>query len=96
MEYVQKEIEFSNEVMKLSQSIQKMVERLAAFLKEREMKGVLKIFFRHGRLILELILFQCNISNIKMSYGVIKYSSHRIYSYHGWCFGFYSINDVKK
>ena len=62
------DLEFSNEVMKLSQDIQKMVERLAAFLKEREMKGMLKIFFRHGRLILELILFRCNIN---MSYVVL-------------------------
>ena len=47
---------------KMAQQIEQMVERLAAFLKRRELKGVLKIFFSHGRLILELILYKCNIN----------------------------------
>ena len=51
--------------MKIAQQI---VERLGVFLKQRELKGVLKIFFRHGRLILELILYKCNIN---MSFGVL-------------------------
>lgn len=52
----------------MAQQIQQMVERLAEFLKRRELKGLLKIFFRHGRLILELILYRCNIN---MSYAVL-------------------------
>jgi len=60
--------EFSNEGMKMAQQIQQMVERLAVFLKRRELKGILKIFFRHGRLILELLLYKCNIN---MSYAVL-------------------------
>jgi hypothetical protein len=46
-----------------------MVARLATFLKRRELKGVLKIFFSHGRLILELILYKCNIN---ISYGFLR------------------------
>jgi len=60
--------EFSNEALKMAQQIQQMVERLAAFLKRKELKGILKIFFRHGRLILEFILHNCNIN---MSYAVL-------------------------
>lgn len=52
----------------MAQKIQQMVERLAEFLKRRELKGVLKIFFCHGRLILELILYRFNIN---MSYAVL-------------------------
>lgn len=55
-------LEFSNEGMKMAEEIKKMVELLGIFLKRRELKGVLKIFFRHGRLILELILYKCNIN----------------------------------
>lgn len=54
--------EFSNEGFELAQEIQKVVERLANFLKEKELKGMLKIFFKSGRLILELILYKCNIN----------------------------------
>lgn len=61
--------EFSNEALKMAQQIQQIVERLAAFLKRRELKGVLKIFFRYGRLILELILHKCNIN---ISYSVLN------------------------
>ena len=53
--------EFSNEVFKLAQSIKRLVERLAVFLKERELKGVARIFFKNGRLLLELILYRCKI-----------------------------------
>jgi len=53
---------FSNESFKLAQGIKGIVERLASFLKERELKGILKIFFKSGRLILELYLSKCNIN----------------------------------
>lgn len=46
---------------KLAYRIQRMVERLTIFLKERELKGILKMFFCQGRLILELILLRCNV-----------------------------------
>ena len=54
--------EFSNKVWKMAQQIEQMVTRLAAFRKRRELKGLLKIFFSHGRLILELILYKCRIN----------------------------------
>ena len=60
-ENFQADHEFSNEVFKLAQEIKKLVERLASFLKERELKGVAKIFFKNGRLLLELILYKCKI-----------------------------------
>ena len=53
--------EFSNEVFNLAQEIKGLVERLARFLKERELKGVARIFFKNGRLLLELILYKCRI-----------------------------------
>nr|WPV76512.1 hypothetical protein [Naviculales sp.] len=54
--------EFSNESFKLAQKIRAIVEQLASFLKERELRGFLKIFFKGGRLILELIFYKCNIN----------------------------------
>ena len=51
--------EFSNEVFKVAQEIKGLIERLARFLKERELKGVARIFFKSGRLLLELILYKC-------------------------------------
>ena len=59
---LQADHEFSNEVFKLAQEIKNVVERLAVFLKRRELKGIAKIFFKNGRLILELILYKCNIN----------------------------------
>jgi len=53
---------------KLAQEIEKLVTRLAAYLKRRELRGILKIFFKNGRLILELILVQCNIN---LSYATV-------------------------
>ena len=50
--------EFSHEVFKLAQEIKGLVERLASFLKERELKGVARIFFKNVRLLLELILYR--------------------------------------
>jgi hypothetical protein len=61
-EEYQADLEFANEFFKLAQDIETLVKRLAAFLKERELKAVVKIFFRSGRLILELILFTCKIN----------------------------------
>ena len=61
-ENFQADHEFSNKVFKLAQEIQGLVQRLARFLKERELKGIAKIFFKKGRLILELILCKCNIA----------------------------------
>jgi hypothetical protein len=40
----------------LAEEIKGLVERLASFLKERELKGMVRIFFKAGKLILELIL----------------------------------------
>jgi hypothetical protein len=37
------------------------IKGLAAFLKERELKGIAKILFKNSRLVLELILYKCNI-----------------------------------
>lgn len=60
-ENFQADHEFSNEVFKLAQEIKGLVERLASFFKERELKGVARIFFKNGRLLLELILYKCKI-----------------------------------
>ena len=60
-ENFQADHEVSNEVFKLAQEIKGLVERLASFLKERELKGVARIFFKNGRLLLELILYKCKI-----------------------------------
>ena len=57
-----KDHQFSNEVFKLAQKIKGLVERLARFLKKRELKGIAKIFFKNNRLILELILYKCRIN----------------------------------
>lgn len=56
------DVEMSNELYKLAQEIRNIVERLAQFLKEKELKGAVGIMFKGGRLILELILYRCNIS----------------------------------
>jgi hypothetical protein len=61
LEDFQADHQFSNEVFQLAQAIKGFVERLASFLKERELKGVAKIFFKNGRLLLELILYKCKI-----------------------------------
>ena len=61
LEELQAHHEFSNEVFKLAQEIKGFVERLASFLKERELKGVAMIFCKNGRLFLELILYRCKI-----------------------------------
>ena len=45
----------------MAQKIKELVERLASFLKERELKGIARIFFKNGRLLLKLILYKCKI-----------------------------------
>jgi len=60
--------EFSPEMFKLALGIKGLVERLAIFLKERELKGVLRFWFKNGRLILEFILCNCNID---LAYAVV-------------------------
>jgi hypothetical protein len=60
--------EFSNEIFNLAQQIKGIVERLASFLKEKELKGIANIFFKNGKLILELILYRCRID---ISYAIL-------------------------
>lgn len=60
--------EFYNEIFKIAQDIKNLVERLACFLKERELQGVARIFFRNGRLLLELLLRQYQID---ISYSLL-------------------------
>lgn len=67
-ENFQPDDEVFNEVFNLAQEIKGLVERLAHFLKERELKGVARIFFKNGRLLMELILYKCNIDII---YGLL-------------------------
>jgi hypothetical protein len=57
----QADFEFSNEAFNLAQNIKGLVERLAVFLKKRELKGIAKIFFKNGRLMLQLLLYNRNI-----------------------------------
>ena len=59
---------FFNEVFKLTQEIKGIIERLAIFLKERELQGVAKIFFKNGRLLLELLLYKFRID---ITYSVL-------------------------
>jgi hypothetical protein len=61
--------EFSNEVFAVAQNIKGLVKRLAVFLKERELKGMARIFFKSGRLVLELLLHNCNIG---ITYAIIS------------------------
>jgi hypothetical protein len=53
----------------LAENIKELLERLAVFLKQREIKGIAKFFFKNGRLILQLILYKCNID---ISYAVLN------------------------
>lgn len=52
----------------LAEKIKNMVTRLAAFLKQKELKKHLKIIFTQGRVVLELILYACKI---QLEYMVI-------------------------
>jgi len=68
IDYNNSDHQFSNEILKLAQEIKGFVEKLAVFLKERELKGVARIFFKNGRLLLELILYKCRID---ITYSVL-------------------------
>lgn len=61
-ENLQLDPKVSDEVFKLALKIKELTERLACFLKQRELQGVAKFFFRNGRLILELVLYKSNIT----------------------------------
>lgn len=61
------QMEFASDY-EVAEKIRDIVLRLAAFLKQRELKGILKIIFAQGRLILELIL--CT-SKIQLDYVVV-------------------------
>ena len=96
LEEFQADFEFSNEIFKLAQGIQQMVERLAVFLKQRELKGILRIFFTSGRLILELVLYRgaagftlswvsvgpSLVTPLYSSFRLKRIHSHRIHSNH--------------
>lgn len=71
-EEFQADPEIPHEVLQLAQGIKGLVERLAVFLKERELKGIGKIFFKQGRLWLELVLRGCsvNIAFITLTQGL--------------------------
>lgn len=62
LENFQADHELSNEAFKYAQEIKGLVERLASYLKKRELQGIARIFFKNGRLILELLLYTCNIN----------------------------------
>jgi hypothetical protein len=66
-ENFQADNEFSDEALNLAKKIKELVERLASFLKDRELKEVAKIFFKGGRIVLELILYSYRI-NINYSF----------------------------
>jgi hypothetical protein len=53
----------------LVQAIQTLILKLAHFLKEQELKGILRILFRNGRLVLQLILYTCKI---RLEYTTIE------------------------
>lgn len=55
--------------LRFAEKIQVFVERLAAFRKEKELKGVAKIFFKNGCLLLKLILYKCKVD---ITYGLIQ------------------------
>lgn len=59
----------SNKAFNLAQKIKVFVERLAIFLKYHELNGGGKIFFKNGRLLLELILRRCHIDLIYHLYS---------------------------
>lgn len=67
---IYREQEFpSDDAWELAAQVQNIVTRLALYLKQKESRGMLKIFYKSGRLILELIFYQCNIGLI---YPVIE------------------------
>ena len=56
------------ETYEIATEIRNIVERLVVFLKKNELQGVAKIFFKAGRLMVELIL--TNACNIDINYQV--------------------------
>ena len=56
------------ETYQIATEIRNIVERLVIFLKKNELHGVAKIFFKAGRLMIELIL--TNVCNIGINYQV--------------------------
>jgi hypothetical protein len=61
-------VKSQNELFRLAHKIKGLVEILAAYLKRNQSKGLLKIFFKQGQLILELLLYKCKID---ISYGIL-------------------------
>ena len=55
----QEHLKYNGDIFNFAQEIKENLERLASFLKERELQGFAKIFFKNGRLFLELILYTC-------------------------------------
>jgi hypothetical protein len=53
----------------LVQAIQTLILKLAHFLKEQELRGVLRVLFRNGRLVLQLILYTFKI---RLEYTTIE------------------------
>ena len=51
----------NNKIVKLAEQVKAIIEKLVCFLRERELQGIAKIFFKNGRFLLELILQQCSI-----------------------------------
>ena len=60
-ENFQANLDSSGEAFKLAQQIKGLVERLAIFLKEKELNGLAKIFFKNGSMVLGIILYKCKI-----------------------------------
>ena len=56
----------------MASKIQEIVIRLATYMEQRAMRGMLKIIFRNGQGILEFILRQCDI-NLKFDYYWLPY-----------------------
>jgi hypothetical protein len=68
-EFLAADADIPPELVKLASDIQNFVENLTSFLKKKELQGVGKFFFRGGRVMLELILINCNV---KFDYAIIK------------------------
>ena len=53
----------------MAEQIKGLVERLASFLKKRELKKVARIFFKNRKLLIELILCK---HKIEISYSLLS------------------------
>lgn len=53
----------------MAQEIKALIERIASYLKERELKGRIGIFFKGGRIVLGLFLSKCSID---ISYALLN------------------------